>query len=617
MSASIAGAAPQVPQWAEQTFNSGAGGVGGTYPVDCAATPNNNLALVRYANSTFNDPILAVWKLNAPFSATPLLASIGGGSLKSGNQTTLSANNPRAYQPSDRVEVTNSFGVSIGSGDSSGGSIINDETYIELTDLTSSPPALLTQIVVSSSGGAAYDYDHAGLANDLAISRDSEWAVVNSDNWIHLIYTASLPSAWTVYPFNIGDIDYSQNPPAANFNNPCSPNWAVDSVAMSNDRAIVTTARDSGPGNSFRTWVYIIDLTLSPPEIVLQHELVPPSTWTPDEYGDRPHDVAITVARNIDRVAVVTTTHGVASFDLTNNVPIGPFFFDAADSRRYQQQVDSVEVTDERAVVISDFKSAGSPQWKVEVFSVSTTSGLTWLDEFLPTGAEPPPSRAHDLAIDKDLDIAVIRTSYDNVVVFGLDSGTLSHTVVASPNGSDAYAYSQYATYMTYDVFSSDSVAICPSVIVSENPTVIQNMAITIGGYFDAASSRWVGAVDIIDLAAATLTVNQVAIVPNSNENGGCVPVDLAINAIHDEVVVRSVDPFRETSPASGPDLVGISILTSPPAITASYGGSGTIMGLDSLCVQTSGFVSTTKRILSIAQEEAAVFGADFTHRNK
>ncbi len=616
MSASIAGAAPQVPQWAEQTFNSGAGGVGGTYPVDCAATPNNNLALVRYANSTFNDPILAVWKLNGPFSATPLLAPIGGGSLKSGNQTTLSANNPRAYQPSDRVEVTNSFGVSIGSGDSVGGSLINDETYIELTDLTSSPPALLTQIVVSSSGGSAYAYDHAGLANDLAISRDSEWAVVNSDNWIHAIYTASLPSAWTVTAFNIGDIDYSQHPPAANFSSPCSPNWAVDSVAMSNDRAVVTTARDSGPGGTYRTWVYIIDLTLSPPEIVLQHELVPPSTWTPDEYGDRPHDVAITIARSLDRVAVVTTTHGVASFDLANNVPLGAFLFDPADSRRYQQQVDSLEVTDERAVVISDFNSGGTPQWKVEVFNVSSSSGLSSLMEYLPSGTEPPPSHAHDLAIDKDLDIAVIRTSFDNVVVFGLDSVSLSHTVVPSPNGSDAYTYQAYAGLTNCDVFSSDSVVICPSVVVSENPTVVQNMAVTIGGYIDSNTSKWVGAVDIIDLAATTLTVSQVAIVTNSDP-AGCVPVDLAINSDRDEVVVRSVDPYPDSSPATGPDLVQISVLTSPPAITASYGGSGTVMGLDSLTVQPSGYVSTTKRILSIAQQELTPNGADYTHRNK
>lgn len=614
MSASLARANPQ---WVEETFNPGTGGVGGTYPVDCAATPNNNRALVRYANPTLNDPILAVWKLNANFSVTPLLAPpFGGGTLKSGNQTWVNPNNPRAYQPSDRVEVTNSFGVSIGSGDSSGGALVNDETYIELTDMASSPPVLLTQIVVASPGGAAYDYDHAGLANDLAISRDSEWAVVNSDNWIHVIYTASLPSAWTVYPFNIGDIDYSQHPPAANFNFPCSPNWAVDSVAMSNERAVVTTARASGPGGTSRTWVYIIDLTLSPPEIVLQHELVPPSGWEPDEYGDRPHDVAVTIARSLDLVAVVTTTHGVAAFDLANNVPLGSFFFDAADSRHYQWQVDSLEVTDERAVTISDFTSGGSPQWKVEVFNISTVSGLTSLAEYLPTGAEPPPSHAHDLAIDKDLDIAVIRTSFDNVVVFGLDSVTLSHTVLASPNGSDAYAYRTYAGSLTYDVFSSDSVAISPEVIVSEDPTVVRHMAVTIGGYVDSNTSKWVSAVDVIDLAATTLTVSQVTIATNADPDG-CVPVDLAINSDRDEVVVRSVDPYADSSPATGPDLVQISLLTSPPAIAASYGGSGTVMGLDSLTVQPSGYVSTTKRILSIAQQELTSSGADYTHRNK
>lgn len=612
MSASLAGASPQ--NWFEEPFNPGGGG---TYPVDCSATPNNNRALVRYANPSNNSPILGVWRLTSPYGvgSTSLMAQFGGGfTLKSGNQTTLSPFNLRAYQPSDRVEVTNSFGVSIGSGDSGNG-VANDETYIELTDMSSSP-ALLTQIVVSSSSQPPlYDYDHAGLANDLAITRDSEWAVVNCDNWIHLIYTATLPSSWVVYDFNIGDIDYSQSPPAPNFNSPCSPNLAVDSVAVTNDRAVVTTARRSGPGNTPRTWVYIIDLTQSPPVIVLQHELVP-TGWTPDEFGDRPHDVAITIGRTADRLAVVTTTHGAAAFDLSSNVQVGPFHFDATESRRYQQQVDSVEVTDDRAVVISDATSAGTTHWKVEVFSVNTGSGLTSLVEYKPTGTEPPPSRAHDLAIDKDLDIAVIRTSNDNVIVSGL-TGTLAKTVLASPNGSNAFEYEAYATNFNYDVFSSDAVVICPAVIVSENPTVVKNMAVTIGGYFDSNTLKWVGAVDVIDLAATTLSVSQVAIVPNALDEEGCVPVDLAINFDHDEVVIRSVNPYQETSPATGPDLVQISLLTSPSAITASYGGSGTVMGLDSLCVQPSGFVSTSKRILSISQEELNPTGVDYTHRNK
>src|SRR5688572_2925505 len=254
------------PQWVEHTFNPGAG----EYPVDCAATPNNNRAVVRYANPMSNGTILTVFKLDGPFPGTPVLANLGGGTIRSGNQTVVSAVNPRFYQPSDRVEVTNAFAVSIGSGDS-GGLLPNDETYVELLDLTSSPPSLLTQLVFSSTSPAPqYDDDHAGLANDLAITRDSEWAVVNSDNWIHVIFVANLPATWTVYSFNIGDIDYGQSPPAPNFNNPCSPNWAVDSVAVTNERAVVTTARGSGPGGTFRTWVYIVDLAVTPPQIVLQ-----------------------------------------------------------------------------------------------------------------------------------------------------------------------------------------------------------------------------------------------------------------------------------------------------------------------------------------------------------
>jgi hypothetical protein len=133
---------------------------------------------VRYASPTATGTVITVWDL---IPTAPALLATFGGSMKSGNQTTVSPNNPRAYQPSDRIELTNSIGVSIGSGDSAGGALINDETYVEFFDMAATPPAYLTQYVFTGTS-QSYAYDHAGLANDLAISRDGDWAVVNSDN---------------------------------------------------------------------------------------------------------------------------------------------------------------------------------------------------------------------------------------------------------------------------------------------------------------------------------------------------------------------------------------------------------------------------------------------------
>jgi hypothetical protein len=527
--------------------------------------------------------------------------------MKSGNQTTVSPNNLRAYQPSDRIELTNSIGMSIGSGDSGvGWAVPNDEAYVEFFNMAGSTPAFVTQYVLTStSQPPTYDYDHYGLANDLAISRDGDWAVVNSDNWIDVFFLGQFPSLITHYSFNIGGFDYATS---TAWNRSCSPNLAVDSVALTNERAVVTTARMSSTFGTFTTWVYIVDLTGSTPAISLQQEIVPPGTWDPDgDDYDRPHDIAITPARLQDRMAIVTTTHGVAAFDLTNDVLLSTYF-DQHDWRHYQQQVDSVELTDEDALVIADNDSSVPTRWHVLDFRIVLGTGLVPGPEWRGSGA----SRAHDLAIDLGFDKAIVRATNENVCIQGLTT-TPGATILTSPSSSDAYAYEQFRQQTQYNIFSSDAAVIAPE---TTDPITNQTFmfAATIGAYQDPTSGLWTGAVDLIDLNTAPLSVIQVPIAPNAAP--GCVPVDLAISANHAELVVRSADPNVEVSPATGPDLVRISLVATP-AIVFSYGGRGTVMGLDSLAAPQLGFVAVAKRILSISEQEGMSTGDDYTHINK
>jgi hypothetical protein len=353
---------------------------------------------------------------------------------------------------------------------------------------------------------------------------------------------------------------------------------------------------------TFTTWVYIVDLTGSTPAISLQQEIVPPGTWVPegDDY-DRPHDIAITPARLQDRMAIVTTTHGVAAFDLSNDVLLSTYV-DKLDWRHYQQQVDSVELTDEDALVIADHGPPGAVVWVVHDFRIVLGTGLVLGPAWKGSGA----SRAHDLAIDLGFDKAIVRATNENICILGL-TATPSATSLTSPNASDAYAYEQFNQQTQFNIFSSDAAVISPE-------TNGQIFAATIGA--QRVGNPWNGYVDLIDLNAATLSVSQVSVAPNAFAQFGCVPVDLAISANHSEVVVRSADPFVEVSPATGPDLVRIT-LAGTPAIFASYGGSGTVMGLDSLAIQPLGFVAVAKRILSISEQEGTSTGNDYTHINQ
>ncbi len=179
-----------------------------------------------------------------------------------------------------------------------------DETYIEVFDVGSTVPAFLKQFVVepaAASPDPEYDVTRAGYANDVAITRDGAWAVVNSDNWIHVVNLANPKGHNGLIGFNIGKFAYTQGEDPVQWDWPCSPNQAVDSIALTNDRAVVTTARERrAPSNQVgapTTWVYIIDFNGSNgPEIVLEQDLAPPATWTP--LGCVPLDLAMSPITN-------------------------------------------------------------------------------------------------------------------------------------------------------------------------------------------------------------------------------------------------------------------------------------------------------------------------------
>jgi hypothetical protein len=569
------------------------------YPQDCAASSDYRRAAVRFADPASNDAVVSVFQLNGSGLPVGSLHTFGGGTLLSGEQINVFSGS--GYKPSDRVEVTNEWGVSIGTGISSLG-FSSDETYIEVFDVDTPAAGDLVQFVITPTLGD-YNTDRAGNTHDLAITRDAKWAVVNSQNWIHLlrlIDSTTTPPTVTYTGFNIG----------ANVAGPCDPNAAVDSVAVTNERAVVTTSRPSEALFGLPvTWVYIIDLTpVTGPVIVLEHELAPPVDFEPDDESDdeRPHDVAITPTRDGGgTLAVVTTNHATAFYDLVTNSFVKSDF-NRDYRRRYQVQVDSVELTGKTAVTIADLVGGAATKWAVRIYDLTPPTFpivADYQDPLPPEGG----SRAHDLAIDWDFDKGLVRTSFSNVVITSLTSPPPTGQVVSSPNNSDAYAFESFRNGTGESVFSSDSVALG----IEQNGGLF---GVTIGGTTDAFGI-YRGYVDIIDLGVTPPVVNQIAILPDVADTFvGCVPLDLAIAFNQTDVVVRSADGWSQAAGFVGPDLTQIDLATG--AVLKSWGGNGICGATDALAVPSlSGFVNTARRIFSVSQRSLTFGGLpNFPH---
>ncbi len=629
-------AAPQTG-WEEHTSSSSGNSSLGTFPVDCAASHNSNRGAVRYANPGSDATVISVWNLSSTVFPPATLGVLGGPGIKSGFGTILNPSPLSGYQPSDRIRLSNTVGVSIGSGESSPGSGL-DETYIEVFNLTSPIALRLPQHVQTTPvTDPLWQYTRAGRAHDVEITRDSQWAVINSDNWIHVVH---IPSN-TVHPFNIGLEDYSnpsapvpwQTSPTAG--RECTPNWSVDSVAVINDRAVVTTARESTVVNGFTTWVYVVDLSdpsgMGIPTMALQHEILPlGGTTFPSEFGDWPHDIAITPVTDVesgaDPLAVVTTRHSVACYNLASNTFLNSVY-DKFEQREYQWQVDSVEITLKVAITIGDrIVNVGggltSLIWQVKFFELSTVTGINQFQLYSGIDSEDS-DRAHDIGISLSDLKGLVRTSLNNVVLTDLTNPPPQPQALPPiPSSSNAHACHAYASATGYAVFGSDSVAI--GTLQDDNGTQ-RLMAVSIGAEVSIAG-MYSGRADVLDLNAAVPSIlGAIPIVSNGTTFQGCVPTDLAVSVAlagtppTTEVVVRSTDPQPEAFNAPGPDLVRIQILpTASIGTLHTYGGSGSTLGLDSLAAPPlSGLirVENSRRKLSIAQDEfLSPSGVDYIH---
>jgi hypothetical protein len=533
-------------------------------PTDLAVTPDGTRAVVRSLEHPpgggYTDSFQVI-RLSDGFMLTASACPV---TSPAGHRPTL---------PSDTIQATNSRAIAIASATTTS---LDDTTIIDVVDINATPACLAHHVLTGS-----VQQSH-GEPSDLAITPDGGYAVVNSHNWIHVI---DLPSGGIAAAFNIGAM------PAGI----CDPSFIADSVACTNERAVVVTARypNGFPGRA-ETWVYVVDVTAMVAK--LEHELSGPN----EEISYPPHDLAIT---RDGTKAVVVASKVVGLYDLYNASPVAQYVDDVG--RTYRINVDSVEVTNSRALVIGDLSRTVPPygtwsNWCVEVFDI--TSGLTRIAiDFDPGWNDPVNAtvhRAHDLAIAPEGERALVRTEFDNVVIKSIDVPVVPFTALRSPALANPLAGTN--SQLQFPVFTSDSVVIAPVTADSEVPV---QKAVTIGTVAGTSGQSYVTYVDFIDLAATNPTPTELGPYQSAHPSGtgNCIAADLKLTRDQSRVAVRTAEPYADAGSATGTDFLLFTLF--PPALQAQggqWGATGNVMsGVDCLEVGRDRAITISETRLS------------------
>jgi hypothetical protein len=250
-------------------------------PDDVAVTPGaGGIAVVR-ASEHYPDPIggpvgngdeIIVVKTTDGSRATPLTGCTNFGlSIPSGASDLIAINSQRAVLLGQKHF---------------GGSETSYVNVLDLTDVYGAGPKCLF--------GGSWQKAGAGHVNDVAITPDGRYAVVNHKGWIS-VFTIDGTSVPAPVEFDTQGAD---------------PSYQKNSVVMTQSRnsqspikCVVITNHKSG--NLDRTWAYVLDLTTSTPMLEATLEI---NASNPLE-DNPPHDVQLTPD---DSMAVVSAGGVVA-----------------------------------------------------------------------------------------------------------------------------------------------------------------------------------------------------------------------------------------------------------------------------------------------------------------
>lgn len=564
-------------------------------PLDLAVSPDGSLAVVRANDGAQpgSTSKLTVWQTSTGNGITiggVLPANLGRGNL------------PRVLginYVSDGVAVTNTRAVSIGSADTAPPNG-EDTTYVDVLRIDASASgnqtSLLSPFVFGGPGTPATE---AGLAHDVAITPDGTLAVVHHRNWIHVLDLVNQDPPAVLQAFHIGGL-------------PSGPCWpgpdSVDSVELTNTRAVVVTARPHATQPQLGwldTWVYIVDLSTTPPVLALEHRVAPPDAAGGDM---NPHDVALTPS---ETMAVVTSSRGTSLFDLQNMTNLTSIDDNLVFRRAMPTVVspqtgctleygvanlrDSVVVTDDRAVTIGhklgQYTIPSGPcagpvnvyYWRLNVLTINQvgptyiTIPLTKLSpgsELVWNGSNWNPIKSADpvvdLALSPDRNRAAVRSLHYNVMLLDL----------AAPATPGAYVYED-SNGAFGNAAASDSVVIGTRYVYPlpypQTGTGFRQYVAFVG---DQSGPSPTARVDFYDLDAAPPVRTSFTI---SEAGFSTAAADLALVPVGRQIVARFTAAPDETNPAAGGRDWYRFDLDPLQMIGTGIGGSGACVGVDSL----------------------------------
>jgi hypothetical protein len=507
--------------------------------------------------------------------------------------------------PSDFVRVTNSRAILIGGRDTNFGGG-EDRTYIDVLsfDMNTNPPTV-NCIGHHEVGSTAAAHLWAGYVNDVELTPDESLAIVNSQNWIHVI---DMSSGSIAAAFNIGTAPYA---------GACTPGFAADSVVTTNETAVVATTRlTPSPNSRSRPWVYLIDLVgPGTPAIVLEHELS--GTSNEDLRDFDPHDVVITPNGSF---AVVSASDVVGVYDLGQHTFLARHLSTLDPGGRrlrfFSEIVDSVETTDSRFVVTAYDEKLEVPQsgasyttrlWTADVFAMPPATGpdmaplwsyelrdYTVWDGFHVkyNGTILFTDIPHDLAIDAEKNMAVFKTRMFNVVL----------TDLANPDDPDRVLDLRFFgianNWAASQTFVSDSVLIAPPFaqhVLPGQGSGIHHYALTLGASKSAGTFPneypIEATIDVIDLNLTPPARVHSFVVKDPAEVQLLYPADFHLGPGAREFVLRCTAYPNDPPPAvGGRDFVRFNLGTLTEV--ARIGGSGNVFAVDSMEVGRTKAVS-------------------------
>ncbi|MCC7173121.1 MAG: hypothetical protein IT459_21915 [Planctomycetes bacterium] len=511
-------------------------------PFDVEVTPNGALTVVRacdlfYPATTGTDSVAVFDTSGNRRSMGPTCTNGWGGGNPSG--------------ASDCLRVTNNRAILVGS--------TANTTYIDVLDIGANPVGCKGRHVFGTQ------LDPKGDVGDVEITPDGALAIVNRLNGIDVL------------DLDTGNI-------LATFQHTESAQFAADSIATTNDYAVVLT-RQSFQGESRMTWVYIISLNGTP-------ALVSGSPFPlGSSSGDyRPHDVAITPN---EQLAVVSATNIVGVYALTAPVrAVGSVSVNG--NRNYRVQADSLVVSNSRAVVIATSNSLLNPgEAFIDVISIDSELApkveRSWAGDA---------NYAHDLAIDEDGEIAVVSTKGHMVVLKQLSSmsgqtgGSITSVPVVCLPNDEVGAWQRDSTTS----WASDSIEIVKRFVAQipygSNENGVKHYAVMVGSDLSVPKR---GTLSVVDLEDASMVAIDTYVADAVYKT---LLVDVAVSG--QQVLTRASAPPDEDGSIAplfedGRDWCTFSL--DPVGLEKRWGGKGTVWALDSLSIKRGRSASVSEEL--------------------